>query len=185
MSVLTGLVFRSGERGGHELQNKRLITSSSVNSWSNNDFKDSWIWGGPLSCMKMVDVRNRLCCSSGTTIVCSVSWYPRPVTERGTGPRAITSWKNGPRGNVTVNSQQTATLGECRGISVNPWNLLSPNASIMCVDYPNELEMSLVALQNIPRPWQINSHSVEKTDWEWETLWHALIQKLLGMVNLV
>ncbi len=42
---------------------------------------------------------------------------------------------------------QTVTFGDCRVM----WIFLSPNAENLCVDCPIEVEICLVAPQNIPR----------------------------------
>ncbi|GFW93564.1 hypothetical protein TNCV_47671 [Trichonephila clavipes] len=39
--------------------------------------------------------------------------------------------------------------------------------------------------RNIPKPWQINNQSVEKTDCELETLWLVPIKQLLRIADLV
>ncbi|GFU95453.1 hypothetical protein TNCV_4787881 [Trichonephila clavipes] len=135
--------------GGHRLGKERLITRSSVKCWSNSAFADTWIWKGAPSCMKMVDVRTHFCCSSGTTNVCSMSWYRRPVTEHVTRSRSlISSKKNVPRTNIAMNPHQKVTFRDCIEISAwisrfslaQMWQFYELNVT--------KIEMSLVAPQN-------------------------------------
>ncbi|GBO07976.1 hypothetical protein AVEN_31311-1 [Araneus ventricosus] len=77
------------------------------------------IWGEP-SCMKIVDIRQCMCCSCGNTNICSLPWYRQSMTEHVREPCAvISSKKNGPRVNVSVNTHQRVNFGECRGISLS------------------------------------------------------------------
>ncbi|GFV80318.1 hypothetical protein TNCV_4957211 [Trichonephila clavipes] len=47
---------------------------------------------------------------------------------------------------------------------MNPRILLSPNAAILCVDCPIEVEMSFVAHHGHSMSMTVNNHSVQKTD---------------------
>ena len=168
--------FKSNEHSGHALGKKRLMTRSSAKS--NEAIASSRTYGYVLeSCTKMVYLSTRLCCSCGTTNVCIMPWYRLPIMKHVTGPDAvISSKKNGQRKNVAL-KRKTVTFGECRGISACIRWFSSAQIRQFCVLTVPVIEMSIVVPQNIPRKWQIISHSVEP-------LWVVPIKDLLYMLDL-
>ena len=91
------------------------------------------MWGG-MSCMKIIETIQFLCCSWGITKFSSISVYLSELTDHVVSPFLPTSsQKYGPIIIEAVNPHQTVTFGECKGIYWPTCGLASSQIRQLCV----------------------------------------------------